>query len=78
MSTRLQTSTAAPLPRRQKLIKPFELSCGLIGSSAVGLSLFVNWAVDDRTGEVLILLLTVGLIIVLLRGLRNRAVRQLK
>lgn len=75
MPTSLATSSHPPLRSRpgRGPKTGFNLTCVAIGMAAVGLAIFVDYFCHDRTGAVLILLMTGGLNALLLRSASRAA-----
>ena len=68
MPTGLPVASRMQAHPQQRSTRSLDLSCAAIGAIAIGLASFVAWACHDRTGALLIMLLTSGLIAVLLFG----------
>ena len=68
MPIRLPIANWTPTRPVQRSTIAFDLSCAATGAAAIGLAVFIDRFCYDRTGAVLVLLMTSGLIAALVRG----------
>jgi len=68
MPTGLPVASRMQAHPPQGSTRALDLSCAAMGAIALGLASFIAWACHDRSGALLIMCMTGGLIAVLLFG----------